>query len=179
MIKDYSNYRGDTSRMIEFTDKAPENVRGRRLPIFNSTGIEIRFDFKIDAGTLRVIPAGEPEYAESEWPTANDLVAAGVVKEWHPYREADLWDAEKNGFMHSNGRPSIRKIKEFFRNAGFEISTEAIMHNYRAWRADRKSGYIDEANGIHVFSPCGCNPFNLHVTELNGLCEDWQTTYTY
>jgi hypothetical protein len=71
------------------------------------------------------------------------------------------------------GLVAIRK--EFIDN-GFNITMEALRHNYEAWCCDLKSGYRDEENGYHLFSPCGCNPLSFRASELNYGCT-WQTTY--
>lgn len=69
------------------------------------------------------------------------------------------------------------KWQQAFKDNGFDVTLEAIFHNYEAWLRDEKSGYRDEANGYHLFSPCGCNPFRLSASELHdGL--RWQHTYT-
>ena len=43
---------------------------------------------------------------------------------------------------------------------------------------DLKSGYRDEKNGYHLFTPCGCNPLSLRATSLEKEL-DWQTTYEW
>lgn len=63
----------------------------------------------------------------------------------------------------------------FFKKHGFTVSDQAIIHNVEAWTQDYKSGYLDEENGVHLFSPCGCNPLRISASEYVG--EDWQTTY--
>ena len=41
-----------------------------------------------------------------------------------------------------------------------------------------KSGYRDEKNGYHLFTPCGCNPLSFRVSSLEPEL-DWQITYEY
>lgn len=65
-------------------------------------------------------------------------------------------------------------IKEFKTN-GFNVTEEAIMHNFEAWRDDYKSGFKDEENGYFLFTPCGCNTLCFVACELTGV--DWQKTY--
>jgi hypothetical protein len=65
-------------------------------------------------------------------------------------------------------------IKEFEAN-GFNVTEEAIIHNFEAWKSDYKSGYKDESNGYFLFTPCGCNALRFNATELTD--EDWQKTY--
>lgn len=73
-------------------------------------------------------------------------------------------------------RFSIRKVIAEFKEHGFNVTKEAIYHNYYAWLADEKSGYRDEVNGYHLFTPCGCNPLSFRLSTLSEKC-DWQTTY--
>lgn len=70
-------------------------------------------------------------------------------------------------------------IMEEFAQEGFNVTWEALFHNYSAWLDDLKSGYRDEKNGYHLFSPCGCNPLSFRVSELRDDCSDWQTTYEW
>lgn len=65
-------------------------------------------------------------------------------------------------------------IKEFKTN-GFNVTEEAIMHNFEAWRDDCKSGFKDEENGYFLFTPCGCNNLYFIACELTGV--EWQKTY--
>lgn len=73
-------------------------------------------------------------------------------------------------------KKAIRIAKEFQKN-GFKVTSQAIMHNYDAWKAGWKVGYRDEENGYHLFTPCGGNPFDLRATTLEECCADWQITY--
>jgi len=81
------------------------------------------------------------------------------------------------GFIRSLTEKRIGEIMRKFKKAGFNVTKEAILHNYDAWCLDMKSGYRDEENGYHLFSPCGCNPFDLRASTLEECCADWQTTY--
>lgn len=65
-------------------------------------------------------------------------------------------------------------IREFAKN-GFQVTREAVLHNYDAWLYDFKSGYLDEENGYFLFTPCKCNPLSFRVETLNG--ESYQKTY--
>ena len=49
-------------------------------------------------------------------------------------------------------------IAEFAKH-GYEISEEALEHNYKAWSWDCKSAYVE--NGVELFTPCGCNPLSF------------------
>ena len=73
-------------------------------------------------------------------------------------------------------RPDLYAIQDEFYINGFDVTLEAIAHNYEAWCRDMKSGYLDKENGYHLFTPCGCNTLSFRASEYVG--EDWQTTYT-
>ena len=72
----------------------------------------------------------------------------------------------------------VDKICKEFADNGFKVTPQAIWHNYDSWVGDLKSGYRDEQNGYHLFTPCGCNPLSFRATNLMD-CLDWQTTYVY
>lgn len=69
----------------------------------------------------------------------------------------------------------IKEVIEEFEANGFNVTEEAIIHNFEAWKSDYKSGYKDESNGYFLFTPCGCNALSFNATVLTG--EDWQKTY--
>lgn len=71
----------------------------------------------------------------------------------------------------------LNEIFNFFQKKGVNVSMDAIIHNFYAWMSDFKSGYRDNENGYHLFSPCGCNPLSMRYTALDKSCEDWQITY--
>ena len=116
---------------------------------------------------------GLPDYAPDGYTTLNNLKAQGNGNKVHCYDEYDI-DLGDNPNMTERRIMAI--IKEF-EEAGYKVTKEAILHNHHAWMNDMKSGYRDEENGYHLFSPCGCNPFILRATTLHPLCADWQTTY--
>ena len=72
----------------------------------------------------------------------------------------------------------IDEVISDFKKHGFNVSADALHHNYNAWRCDMKSGYRDERNGYHLFSPCGCNSLIYRATTLHDSCKNWQITYT-
>lgn len=105
--------------------------------------------------------------------TINELRKQGNGHEVHCYDEYNI-------NLGEHPQLNDKRIKEIiaeFEEAGHKVTKKAIMHNYCAWLDDFKSGYRDEKNGYHLFSPCGHNPFQLCLTTLHPLCEDWQTTY--
>lgn len=114
---------------------------------------------------------GLPDYAPDGFTTLNNLRVQGNGEEVCCYDEFG---------MNLGERPDIGRMDEIiaiFKEHGFNVTKEAILHNFYAWGNDHKSGYRDEENGYHLFSSCGCNPFFLSATTLHPLCADWQTTY--
>ena len=69
----------------------------------------------------------------------------------------------------------IKEVIEEFEANGFNVTEEAIMHNFEAWKGDFKSGFKDVENGYFLFTPCGCNTLCFVACELTGV--DWQETY--
>ena len=102
----------------------------------------------------------------------NDLAKQGKAHEVFSY-EVHCIDL---GYPKKMTEGRIKKIKKEFKEHGFKVSTDAIMHNFETWNSGFKCGYRDDANGYHLFTPCGGNPFSLTATSLDEKC-DWQTTY--
>lgn len=170
-----------TDRMVIFTENAPAHLSGRKLPIFGLPGsfpnIIMKFSAKLDLDNLVAISSDDPDYDICEFKTVTQLINDGIMEEWFPYRIFSIEDIdEKPELWKSKNRLDLDKIQKIFADNGFIVIKEAIMHNFKAWKADLKSGYRDEKNNVHLFSPCGCNPFILRATELSDTC-DWQTTY--
>jgi hypothetical protein len=108
--------------------------------------------------------------------TLNELRNGNKLIEVFPY---DEFNYEKHVYPANITlcETLFRKIQSHFQRNGYKVSIEAIEHCLTAWSADLKSGYRDEENGYHLFSPCGCNPLSLRLTTLSPLCESWQQTY--
>jgi len=70
---------------------------------------------------------------------------------------------------HGQGRKEIGKstmidfynLVKIAKENGFDIPTEAFIHNYEAWRCDFKSNY--NHNGICCYTPCGCNDLSFSL----------------
>lgn len=110
----------------------------------------------------------------------NDLIREGRIEERTIYREYDVCPQnvpDRFSDRHLTARDFDRIIKEFAQH-GFKVTREALRHNYSAWLGSLKSGYRDEANGYHLFTPCGGNPLSFRATSLDDRL-DWQTTYEY
>lgn len=118
---------------------------------------------------------GLPDYAPEGFTTLNNLNAQKLGHEVYCYDEYNIYLGE-NPKMDDK---QIAKIIAEFEEAGFKVTEKAIFHNFYAWTGSFKSGYRDEENGYHLFTPCGGNPFSLSATTLHELCSDWQTTYVW
>lgn len=106
-----------------------------------------------------------------EYPTINDLIAKGKkIKCCYPYKEC-------NSTLYKGCRFNPQSVVNFFKRKGYNVTIDAIEHNYNAWLNDYKSGYRDEVNGYHLFTPCGCNPLQFRLTTLHKSADEWQETY--
>lgn len=122
----------------------------------------------------------EDAEAHPELPDYNDLLRTGRLVELHICRQYEIYP--KNVPDRFSGRRlnmgTFKKIIAEFKEHGFNVTVEALRHNYSCWLGDLKSGYRDEKNGYHLFTPCGCNPLSFHASSLDSRL-DWQTTYEY
>ena len=106
----------------------------------------------------------------SELYDLNELIDNGTIVLKFAYKIVDLdFDTYPN-------RIPLKKALSFFKSKGFNVTEEAIRHNFYSWRSSLKSGYRDEKNGYHLFTPCGGNPLSFRLTTLHKPC-DWQITY--
>ena len=136
----------------------------------------VNYGCKVDIENKLYLTEYDEGYADSTLPTFNDLYANGTMD-----KEGSCIENEYRvdlGYKRSLTESKIKKIIAEFKKNGFNITKEAILHNYDAWRYDMKSGYRDEVNNYHLFSPCGCNPLSFRATTLHEKCSDWQHTYT-
>lgn len=150
--------------------------RGFELP--NGKMIDLfpyRYDSKIDLENETYISSYEEDYKTSNLPTIQELVDIGIIKKISCIEKS--FDIDFN----ENDKRSIDEVIQYtikkFKENGFNVTEEAIRHNFNAWVLDMKSGYRDNENGYHLFSPCGCNPLSFRATTLHEQCEDWQQTY--
>jgi hypothetical protein len=137
---------------------------------------DVRYDSKVDIENLKFISIADEGYKDCTLPTLNELYANGTLTKEGTCIEREHRVDFRN--MSSLNDSDINLIIAKFKENGFNVTKEAIQHNFEAWRYDMKSGYRDEVNNYHLFSPCGCNPLSFRVTTLHKQCEDWQTTYT-
>ena len=146
---------------------------GRIIEILSKEGkflIDFGTRFNLETGEIYAYNAKDvPEGAVS----LNDLVSAKAGRRLYCYDEGEV----NLGRPRSMSAMRVASIVNKFKKQGFNVTPQAILHNWDAWLGDRKSGYRDEQNGYHLFSPCGCNPFSLRASSLEDCCKEWQTTY--
>lgn len=152
---------------------------GRIISLFDENNqFYLRWDFPIDLETMTYEPRlADESKGEVSLNLLDGTVYAGEVK---CYDECIYYrDIYPEAFTcPEQERLEIDRIESFFRDNGYNVPREAIEHNFDAWLDDTKSGYRDETNGYHLFSPCGCNPLSMRLSTLHNLCDDWQQTYT-
>ena len=145
---------------------------GRIFEVIDKDGLlVVPYDTPINLETGDVGTFGQecpPGYT-----TLNKLFSEGKGKTVYCYDEYTVYLGE----IKNLSKPMIRKIVSDFKKHGFNVTSRAILHNFNAWYGDMKSGYRDEKNGYHLFTPCGCNPFSLSATTLEDFCKSWQTSY--
>ena len=144
---------------------------GRIIDMMNENGhFALKYDRPFNLQTGEVFPYDtQPDGCV----TLNDLTAQGG-RTVHCYDEVDMNFSTR--FKLDDKK--LRRIKKFFAKRGFNVTTEAVKHQFEAWWVGLKSGYRDKDNGYHLFTPCGGNPFSLRLTTLDSRCADWQKTYT-
>jgi hypothetical protein len=138
----------------------------------------VNYGCKVDIENKLYLSVCDEGYQECELPTFNDLYAKGIMPEEGSCIEK-TYDVDFSSRKRRLTSKDIDSIIQKFKENGFNVTEEAILHNYEAWLWDEKSGYRDEKNGYHLFSPCGCNPLSFRATTLHEKCADWQHTYTY
>ena len=171
----FVKHRCETQRGIQLKD-------GRIVSLYDEDNIfYLRYDHVLDLenGTLDdEVTAHEGEQGYEK--TLNGLIAAGLAerKEVHCYDEVEYSEDVYPDTIKLT-KAKINAIVKFFKEKGYNVQSSAVEHNIFAWFSDEKSGYRDEKNGYHLFSPCGCNSLSIRLSTLHPLCEDWQTTYTW
>lgn len=134
----------------------------------NGTKLEIPYYFlnRIDLDNLMLYKDGET----NQFPTLNELVKENKLVLKRNYIQVEL------NYKTFRKTISINRIQAFFKKHGFNVTKEAIEHNFNAYLSDLKSGYRDEQNGYHLFTPCCHNPLSFRLSSLNKNCK-WQSTY--
>lgn len=143
---------------------------GTMVDVYEIGGYQV----KVDIVAKKYIATYDEGYEYCDIPTFNDLYRDGILDKERTCIENEYeYYTEKT----SLSKEDIDSIIQEFQENGFNITEEAIMHNYSAWCMDMKSGYRDEENNYHLFSPCGCNPLSFRASTLHEKCVDWQHTY--
>lgn len=142
--------------------------------------LPIWYGHRLDLANMLVTESREEIPLRPEFPDVNQLIREGRLLEATIYRCHDIAPKEFSNRFHCPRLTEkwIRRFQEEFRKNGFPVTDEALLHNFTCWKGDLKSGYRDEANGYHLFTPCGCNPLSFHATSLEPEL-DWQFTYEY
>lgn len=147
---------------------------GRIVPVVLNGKLLIRFDQCLDLDKQIAYPSG---VIVEGLRTLNDWVKAGG-KEVHLYDECE-YDGGGDWYPEELLDADVDKVQLFFAEQGYHVTKEAIMFCYKAWYFGAKSGYRDDANGYHLFTPCGwINPLSFRLSTLDRRL-DWQTTYIY
>lgn len=134
------------------------------------------YSIKINLSDMTYTSITDEDYKECPYPTLNVLINNGDISEMKfPYTKIDCYLNDNES--HSDIENIINFVQRYFQQFGYNVSREAIIHNYNAWKQDCKSGYLDKENGYHLFSPCGCNPLRFTLTSLHPTAADWQITY--
>lgn len=143
---------------------------GRIIDLCNDENVFVlQYDRAFNLQTGEVFPEGEhPEGSV----TLNSLRGKGG-KTVHCYDEVNLNYSQRYVLTQQG----LKNIQRRFAKKGYNVTKEAILHQYEAWRWGGKSGYRDEKNGYHLFTACGGNPFSIRLTTLHEKCADWQITY--
>jgi len=154
---------------------------GRLIEILGFTGFSIFYDTPFSLETGEIIKREEcwprfgkdlPDYVPDGYTTLNNLKAQGMGCTVYCYDEYDI----NLGWLKVLPSEKIKEICKEFRDNGFNVTEHAVLSNFANWRSGFKSGYRDDVNGYHLFTPCGLNPFSLRATTLDSRL-DWQTTY--
>ena len=148
---------------------------------------DVIYTSKVDIEKHLFISIYDEGYDECDLPTITDLYVKGILKEEGSCIEKTYdFNTRNNSLLskkfHRTGILTTKEIDSIiqdFKDNGFNVTKEAILHNYDAWLHDQKSGYRDENNNYHLFSPCGCNPLSFRATTLHEKCSDWQHTYNW
>jgi hypothetical protein len=155
---------------------AEPSCRYHQLPDGSMVDVyAVTYDCKVDIVNKKFICRYDDGYEDCELPTFNDLYANGTMGKEGTCIENEYSVCFKRKYKLTE--KDIDKLIKEFKKHGFNITKDAIMHNYDAWCVDMKSGYRDEVNNYHLFSPCGCNPLSFRASTLHPKCEDWQHTY--
>lgn len=137
-------------------------------------GLDYRDKVEITDNEIYVINQYESEYKTSGLPTLMELKKRGEVVEKLSYKEHTV----KMVVSDKLSDTTIRAIISAFKLHGFNVTKEAILNNFEAYKCGLGCGYRDDTNGYHLFTPHD-KEFYLCATTLNKLSSDWQTTCNF
>jgi hypothetical protein len=140
--------------------------------------LPIWYGHRLDLANMTVTENREEIAIRTDLPDLNQLIKEGKVRNATIYREHDIFLPEFKGSYEAPPFTGevVRKVIAEFAGHGFKVTRQALVHNFKAWYSDLKSGYRDDRNGYHLFTPCGCNPLSFRATSLEPEL-DWQKTY--
>lgn len=132
----------------------------------------------------RVLHRGQVTDTQLRLSEAERFVRVQIEHGWDPddlmIEDDPAWTVAPAGFYGCDCDEAhcldLIKVRDEFRRHGYNVTLDAIAHNYEAWLNDEKSGWLDTVNGYFLFTACGCNPLRFYAEPLNG--EDYQMTYT-
>lgn len=166
--------RSETQRGLQLND-------GRIISLYNKDNkFYLSYDSVLDLDKGVIIrKGGGLTLADKNngYTTLNDIIRNKQAKEVNCY---DCLDFNMDVYMDDpelDKKVTAKKIIKFFRDNGYNVTSEAVNWCFENWKSGFKSGYRDQENGYHLFNPCGGNALSIRLTTLNPLCEDWQVTY--
>lgn len=166
--------RSETQRGLQLND-------GRIISLYNKDNkFYLSYDSVLDLDKGVIIrKGGGLTLADKNngYTTLNDLIRNKQAQEVNCY---DCLDFDMDVYMDDpklDKKVNTKKIIKFFRDNGYNVTSEAVNWCFENWKSGFKSGYRDQENGYHLFNPCGGNALSIRLTTLNPLCEDWQVTY--
>lgn len=128
--------------------------------------------FSIESGFIFKNEKEVDSFHKGRTLTLNILYANKIGKQTHNYDEHYILVGEVESLTNKR----LKEICKEFKENGFNVTEQAVLTNFANWKIGYKCGYLDDANGYHLFTPCGANPFSLAATTLvDGA--DWQKTY--
>ncbi|MGN1217205.1 MAG: hypothetical protein ACI4TD_04430 [Phocaeicola sp.] len=133
------------------------------------------YQTKVDLDRMEYVDRYSEEWSDYNHPTVETLIRMKRISDvkW-PYK---CVDKNYKTYAHTMDERKVNGVLDFFKKQGYNVTREAVEHNFRAYLSDMKSGYRDDKNGYHLFTPCGCNPLSFRLTTLYPSCTDWQKTY--
>lgn len=139
---------------------------------FEINGLKLEIPYVFDSCLDLANMAIYKPFETTKFPTIESLIKKGVGAFKFGYAEHSFTYAEEDPKVNTD------EVIKFFKSVGYNVTEAAILHNYIAWKQGFKSGFLDEQNGYHLFTPCGGNLLRFTLTSLCPAA-DWQTTYKW